>query len=322
MPLQHYIPAAFLANFSSSPSSPRRNSLISIGDKSTENCFTTSVSKVAAVQNLYKLFSLPPNFIDDAMGDYESDLIFTLNKLVNNELSAYLWAKVLVPFIAGFLVRGPDFNDRFKKRVENLKDFNIDEYEDITKKPFSDDINMGRYLERMKLIPSVMASKWILLETEGRESLIINDIGYIMMKGGYLSNGQYNDIGPAFPINQNHLLAIIPQKKRKVAVEKNGEWIPVIEKRKLILDNHTKFNELSAKYARRFIFGANEDTVSRYLAGAGKPIVESFPEPTHLGFQYSSSKSIIGHEWYKTIELLSKEPKSRGAWFVIDLNEI
>lgn len=191
MPLQHYIPAAFLANFSQSIRTPRRNSLISVGDKLTGKCFTTTVSKVAAVQDLYTLFSDPDSqHVDKWMGDYESDLISALNDLLNDNLSAFTWAGVLVPFIAGYLVRGPDFDSRFTKRFERFKDFGFTTYEDLVGPTFSDNTNLARIRERMSLLAPVMAAKWILLETHGSTPLLINDLGYVVMKGG--------DVGKVF----------------------------------------------------------------------------------------------------------------------------
>lgn len=321
MPLQHYIPAAFLANFSQSIQTPRRDSLISVGDKLTGKCFTTSVSKIAAVQDLYTLFSIPDSLhVDNWMGDYESHLISALDDLINDKLSAFTWASVLVPFIAGYLVRGPDFDVRFTDRFrKKMKGFSVFEYEDLREKPFSDDVNLARIRERLDLMAPIMAARWILLETNGSAPLIINDLGYVGMKGGYIEKGLQNDIGPAFPIGLGHLLAIIPQPRRKVAVEKTGRWVPIIERNKLIKDNHIGFNTLAGTYARRFIFGPNEDVVKQNLTKDENSLSNAIPEPNQLGFIYRGSQAAIGIEWNNVLATLAKPPKSRGAWVKVDL---
>lgn len=323
MPLQHYIPAAFLANFSQSIRAPRRDSLISVGDKLTGKCFTTSVSKVAAIQDLYTLFSLSPNssalHVDEIMGDYESDLITAIDDLVNDKLSAYTWARVLVPFIAGFLVRGPDFDIRFADRFKRMEKFNVSEYENLRGKSFSEDINLARIRERLSLLAPIMAARWVLLETSGITPLIINDLGYVGMKGGYIEKGEQDDLGPAFPIGPGHILAIIPQPKRKVAIEKTGRWVPTIERSKLIKDNHIGFNTLAGTYARRFIFGPNEDIVGQNLITNGDLSVNEVLEPHQLGFIYKGSEAIIGVEWNRVLEALANPPKSKGAWVRVDL---
>lgn len=321
MPLQHYIPAAFLASFSASVQSPRRDSLISVGDKLTGKCFTTSVSKVAAVQDLYTLFSIPDSLhVDNWMGDYESHLISALDDLINDKLSAFTWASVLVPFIAGYLVRGPDFDSRFADRFrKKMGDFSVSEYETLRGRPFSDDINSARIRERLDLLAPIMAAKWILLETIGSVPLIINDLGYVGMKGGYIEKGIQNDIGPAFPIGLNHMLAIIPQPRRKVAVEKAGKWVPIIERNRLIKDNHIGFNTLAGTYARRFIFGPNEDMVKQNLIKDENSLSNAISEPHQLGFVYRGSEAVVGIEWNRVLDTLEKPPKSRGAWVRVDL---
>ena len=321
MPLQHYIPAAFLANFSASIKSPRRESFISVGDKLTGKCFTTSVSKVAAVQDLYTLFSIHDSLhVDNWMGDYESHLVSALDDLINDNLSALTWASVLVPFIAGFLVRGPDFDSRFTDRFrKKMGEFFVSEYETLRGKPFSDNINLARIRERIDLLAPIMAAKWILLETNSSAPLIINDLGYIGMKGGYIEKGLLTDIGPVFPIGTSHLLAIIPQPRRKVAVEKSGRWFPIIERNKLIKDNHIGFNTLAGTYARRFIFGPNEDVVNQNLIKDEESLSNAIPEPNQLGFIYRGSQAAIGIEWNNVLDTLAKPPKSRGTWVRVDL---
>jgi len=323
MPLQHYIPATFLANFSKSILTPRRDSLISVGDRRTGKCFTAAISKVAAIQDLYTLFSFPPALsalhVDQAMGEYESDLDRAINELIHDKLSAFTWAKVLVPFVAGFLVRGPDFDIRFKNRLERMEGFSVSEFEDLLNRPFSDNINLARVRERTDLLAPIMAAKWMLLETTGNDPLIINDLGYVGMKGGYVEVGVQQDIGPTFPLGLGHMLAVIPQARRKVAVERKGEWVPLIERNKLIRDNHIGFNTLAGRYARRFIFGPDEETVHRYLIAEANPPSEPIPEPSQMGFVHRASESVIGMEWYRVLDTLANPPKSRGAWVRVDL---
>jgi hypothetical protein len=322
MPLQHYIPATFLANFSKSILTPRRDSLISVGDKRTGKTFTSAIAKVAAVQNLYTLFSFPPVIsalhVDEVMGDYEGDLHTAIEALLNDRLSAFTWAKILVPFIAGFLVRGPDFDDRFSYRFSALKGFSVEEIEEATRRPFSDNVNLARVRERTSLLVPVMAAKWIILETNGNIPLIVNDLGYVGMMGG-IFGGTPTDFGLAFPLGLGHLIAIVPQPKRRIAIEKRGGWLPLIERQKLILDNHRQFNILAGQYARRFIFGSDEDAVREYLIVEEKPPSDQIPEPTQMGFFYRRNESVIGGEYYSYLDKLAQPPKSRGAWVTVDL---
>ncbi len=99
-----------------------------------------------------------------------------------------------------------------------------------------------------------------------------------------------------YPIGLGHLLAIIPQPRRKVAVEKAGRWVPIIERNKLIKDNHIGFNTLGVTYARRFVFRPNEDVVKQNLIKDENSFSNAIPEPNQLGFIYRGSQAAIGIE--------------------------
>ena len=55
MPLDHYLPATFLASFSMDIKDPRRDSVIAAIDKSSGKLIEAKASKLARIKNLYSL---------------------------------------------------------------------------------------------------------------------------------------------------------------------------------------------------------------------------------------------------------------------------
>lgn len=122
MPLHHHLPATYLAAFSPASAGPRRARPIVVGDKSDGRVFRTAAQAVAAVQGLYTLNTdgVDPEEIEKLWSRYEDDLGDALDALVAGSTDAVTWARVLVPFVAATLVRGPDFNKRFEARLGSL----------------------------------------------------------------------------------------------------------------------------------------------------------------------------------------------------------
>src|SRR5215216_2527137 len=119
MTLHHYLPAAFLARFSAdSQTEPARNRLLIVGDKKNQKLFKSPASKVGCIQNLYTLVnnSSSPDEIDNTWAEYERNLPIAIENLINRNIDTESWIRVLVPFVACMLVRGPDFIEKFDQR--------------------------------------------------------------------------------------------------------------------------------------------------------------------------------------------------------------
>jgi hypothetical protein len=124
MSRQHYIPATYLASFSSQNTAPRRKRIIAQGDRKTGQVIETSAENVAYVKDLYTLVGpdADPKMVDEIWSRYETDLAEAIDKLIDRSLEANEWARILVPFIVGLLVRHPEFNLRFTNRLPDLSD--------------------------------------------------------------------------------------------------------------------------------------------------------------------------------------------------------
>ena len=97
--------------------------------------------------------------MDSVWGGYESRFAVALDGLISGSLDAAIWLRVLVPFVAGVLVRGPDFNHRFTRRTQGFQ---------FT--PDKDNINSVRLLELQRLLAPVLAARWQVFKTNGSES--------------------------------------------------------------------------------------------------------------------------------------------------------
>ncbi len=308
MTLQHYLPATYLANFSKSIKDPRRESVIAVGDKRTGKCFTTQVSQVAAINDFYNVDGDDPEIIDRTLGGYEGGLDLAITQLIDNTISAQSWAGILVPFAADLMVRPPNFNDRFESRIDDLK--LTEEVEELGKSV--NNINGARILERQRLFAHVATSDWDVVKIIGDRHMIISDAGFV------LAHSLLRDVnGIAIPLNSQFILIISPMLRRRVAVEYKGGWRPVIHYSKLGLNDHIQLNQLLAKYAQRFIFGEDEDSVGRYLFLEEKP--PDLPEPGEIGFMDGMPALLNEMEWFKLRATLSQPPKSKGAWVTMDL---
>src|SRR5215212_4519681 len=247
MPLHHYLPATFLASFSLDSAVPRRrNRHLSVGDKQQDRVFRTSAANVAAIRNLYALIAteFDAEMVDSIWSEYERNLHDAITHLIEGRLNAKTWIRVLVPFVACLLVRGPDFDKRFEGRMSSL---GLDEESELLSE---DNTNFARVIELQRLLGPVAVAKWKVIRTRGSGHLITNDLGYAPF-----ANRPAGESGIAIPLDLSHVLAVIPRDESQVAVVRSGEWVPDIEYTETLPGNHDGLNQTLSATAQRFIFG-------------------------------------------------------------------
>src|SRR4051794_39879699 len=157
MPLHHYLPATFLAAFSADTSTePRRDRPLWAGDKGQHKTFRAQAAKLGAENNLYTLVAEQhdPQMVDETWKDYERGLSNAVGELIAGGVDARTWARILVPFVACMLVRGPDFADRFGRRMAA---HGIDDI-DGGYAP-ADNANLARLMELQRLLGPVAVAK-------------------------------------------------------------------------------------------------------------------------------------------------------------------
>ena len=298
MALHHYLPATYLASFSNECTSPRRERTIAVGDKRSKRVFRASVAKIGAIQNFYSLADEPekPQLLETAWRDYETNLANAVEQLITRKLDARTWAGVLVPFVAGMLVRGPDFNERFEVRIRSLG---------VSAGP--DNTTRARYLELQRLLGPIVAAKWIVMKTRGGGSLITNDVGFAPF-----ANLQ-RETGLVVPLGHAYVLGIIPRRRGAIVEARNGKWWPLIEHVELYPENHRDLNITLALGARRFIFGADESTVAHCLTQVDDSPC-GVPEPGQLGFIFGPLAMVHEFTWHRLTGVLTKPPDHEDAW--------
>ena len=242
MPLHHYLPATYIARFSNDDNVRRRKRIIYGGNNNNGKIFKTTAEKVGAINNFYTLVEAKdePDLIDNIWEKYESKLNEAIDGLINSRINAITWARVLVPFVTCMLIRSPDFNTRFERRILEIQ---LD-----LEKLSPDNINFGRILEIQRLLTPILAANWIVFNIQGNEELITNDIGYAPFR-----NLPTGEIGFSIPLDTKHILGIMPRKERIIAYAENNEWFPVIQYEDLLTDIKD-INKSISSIAQNFTF--------------------------------------------------------------------
>ncbi len=146
----------------------------------------------------------------------------------------------------------------------------------------------------------------------GNQSLITNDLGF----AGHRTPDR--EVGVAVPLDQTHILGVLPKRVRTVAFARDGEWWPSIEHVELRPGNHIGLNRQLADDAQRFMFGPDEAALGRYLESARTPAPPA-PEPGFFGFLMGAAA--VPHEftWHRLVAALATPPSdSQLTTFEID----
>src|SRR5437773_437305 len=95
-PRQHYLPASFVARFSSDTDPDVRRRHVFAARRNGDGPYALAAENAAFVRNLYS------EAVDAIWTDYEARLPAALDALCDptHELDAEVWLRVLVPFVA------------------------------------------------------------------------------------------------------------------------------------------------------------------------------------------------------------------------------
>ena len=289
MALQHYLPATHLASFSLEDAGRRRDRALASGDRRNGKTFVSTAGKLGAIQNFYTVA------VDDIWAAYESQLEQAVGDLIARHPSAMTWASVLVPFVACMFLRGPDFDQRFRARLEH----NLGPIPEEAKKYLNTDY--ARVMELQRLLAPIAAAKWIVLSVQGSEDLITNDLGF----AGF-TDSETGETGLAIPLGRRNALGLIPRRRRGVLRLDGGHWVPFIEYRTLERGKQSEINRVGAEWAQRFIFGRDEQTVARYLSTGDGPT--DVPGPIEFGFVSGPLAMVHEFAWHRLISYIQKDP--------------
>ncbi|MGK3987371.1 DUF4238 domain-containing protein [Sorangium sp. So ce136] len=268
MPLHHYLPATYLAGFSSDQETlPRRDRQLVAGDRRRKRSFSAPASRLGAENDLYSLkgSGTDGQVVDRTWSEFEKSLSPAIANLISGTVTALEWVRVLVPFVASTLVRGPDFNRRFEARFPVLH-------------KGTDNTNQARLFELQRLLGLVTAARWTILRVPAADEVIVGDVGFAPARSAVTG-----DLGIAIPLDCRHILLIEPQQTRHILTLADEGWRPVLNFAELAPGEHLAFSRAIAAYARRFVFGSSQEVVERYLSDPSETAPE-VPEPWAFGF--------------------------------------
>jgi hypothetical protein len=307
MPLDHYLPAAHLAAFSNESTLPRRERHLVAGDLIEHHLVHGTAAGFCAEHDFYTLTDHPsrPRLLDEIFSSYEHDLPSAIDALLDGSIDARTWARVLVPFVAGLLVRGPDFNTRFSHRLLAL---GLDSSPGNT--------NRARLFELQRLLAPVLAAEWIVLHATGPDPIIQSDVGYV----GF-TNVNLGHLGIAFPLRLDRVLVLVPRRAAPIVIESEGRWVPLVSHSHLAPGNHLGLNRTLASSAHRFVFGPDEKAIIPHLSRQATP--SRVPESEELGFITGTLSVVHEFAWHRLVGVLEKSPFDPDTWdFSLDWHAI
>jgi hypothetical protein len=302
-PSQHYIPAAFLGRFSIDKNGSLRERSIWVLENGKDKAIETTCQQIGCKDNLYMLSGdcnkENPDRIDKVWAGYEQRLNSALDELSNPSqasISANIWLRVLVPFVAGLLVRGPEFGRRFESRWPSIKKiFN-------NPKSLKNNTNGARLMEFQRLLAPVMAARWIVMHVDGNHPIITNELGFT-----FYQSPDNIEPGIAIPIGEKTILGIIrtwPTHGRIILQDGGtGQWRALIEHRKLAVNNQKDFNEALARIASDFITGPTAESIELHRDSLGcenqsTEIIEEFRPKRLISIAHE-------FEWHRAVTAIS-----------------
>lgn len=241
-PRQHYLPARFLARFSVDPNpDPRRRTLF-VGQRPPGRTFQTVAERAGFVRGLYD------DQLDEIWQGYEGPLPGALDQLSDGdtrEIDAETWLRVLVPFAAALLLRGPDFEERFAERpvIKALGDR-------MQGRPDP------RPFELQRLLAPVLAARWLVIHTQEDELLLTSDTGWAPF-----IEPTRKRVACAIPLDTRTVLALVPNAIRTVFVWNTSRWMTPVQQVTLAKDDYHIFRQNLADFASRQVFGPSSATI-------------------------------------------------------------
>ncbi|WP_426510331.1 DUF4238 domain-containing protein [Dactylosporangium sp. McL0621] len=317
MTLQHYLPAAFLGRFSEDVSGSLRQRRVWVQRRDKTQAFRVAAEKIGAENNFYKLND-PQNFgqdvVDETWARYEQHLAFALARLITDAplaLSATLWLRVLVPFVAGTFVRTPAFDDRHNPL---FGDYIAEGLWDELR--LGDNTNLSRLTALNRLLGPMMVARWTVLHLPPQVGCITNDRGLANIR-----LGRDGRLGWIIPLDPGHILQLEPIPDghgRKILYDADdGQWFAVIEHRYPPLKACVGLNDGIADAARDCIIGSARSLVESQQTRAtwetNEPSVDVLPSPR--------MQMVHELDWHRAVSALRYSHNDRAlAAFELDMN--
>lgn len=283
---QHFLPATYLAGFSSQRRIPARESLLWVNRRGARSVWETKAERVGAARDLYTLSAefcaasgFDPDHIDATWSQVEGRLADGINEAIGERssrvtgMSADLWAHVLVPFAAQVFVRGVEFGWRVENRAKT-----------VGAPPASrEQMNAARLLDMLWLAGAVGRAAWTIMHAPPGHFLITNDAARIPLRD---PEAPASLRGWGIPLRRDALLMLVADRSNGARIwsTEHDDWAvgPI---RHVLLDEVgvRTFNAAVARDAHKEIYGASKEAIDALRSEmTGAPPPELWLEPNWL----------------------------------------
>lgn len=262
MARDHFIPASFIARFSENPAPQARKSEVHVKFRGKNISVKKRAEKIGYANSLYDIdkdftSARQTNAVDLVWTSYESTLNPAIDDLVAGTLSAVDFVSIIVPFVAGFFARDVSYSSRTTSRIEHVHA----DLPNFIKKSMSEHnhVALNRLSELDFITPKLLASEWVVSETDG--DLVLPDLGigfnYVGMFEGV------DGISYLLPLGPRSLLEITPLPALPLFKIADRGFYPAIVHSKEIR-SAAKVNELLKVTSIRYCIGTKSaiDSVS------------------------------------------------------------
>lgn len=289
MPQSHYLPAAYLGGLSTERG-PRRDRRVWVLRRGASGPTLSRASKILRVRDLYSAEPSPGIDLERHWQGYEDVLPAAIASLTSGgPLDALTWLHVLVPWVTGTLLRGPEFERRFRGRLVGLEEW---------VEPWT--INGGRLIEFQRLLAPVLTAHWVVLHSPDVE-LITSDIGWV-----HASVAASDSIGVGVVLGPRHILMLAPEKSRPVALWHEDRWLALFERGTVGAEEATALNRLQAGRAERLIVGASSGSVAAVTEALEGPRIQA-PEPLGQWGIDPWVRVVHEFEWWRLARALRRQ---------------
>ncbi len=175
--LQHRLPAAIVGGFSNSTTpASRRDRSVWVRRRGSTGLQRVRAGTVGGSYDVYTLIGRPfkGSELDDVWAYFEASIPSLIDRLSSPnrpigliDRSSFL--TVLVPYVSAALVRGDDYDDRFKAFMTHLSG------------QFPDNTNINRTIDFDLLCGRLLRCSWIFCTAPAGERFLINDLGWSPM---------------------------------------------------------------------------------------------------------------------------------------------
>ena len=297
---QHYVPASFIARFSSQQTGQTRKRRLWVRESGAERAYSKPARKLAYEIGLYDVEndSMGSKKTLDIAWNYETSLPAALDALTNRQpLDGLLWASTLVPFVAGLFVRGPDYPAQYAQR------FPISPETLVQGLSVADNATAGRLINLQELLAPTMASKWSVVHFPAGTELITSDTSFALMGPA----AHWPAItGYVIPISRTATLVVSPQVRRTVLEWTDGRWVVPLVHIDGLLNEIAGLKRAIGAFALHQVYGPTPESVDDVAAVLGAAPTQGAGV---AGSMIEADFRCHFYDYFRVLSILRKAPE-------------